>query len=76
MSYMPQSAFGKTDTMPNMKKCEEYTMICIYYLVWGAVLEISDEVVKKIQRKEILSGNLQLWVEKMGFDNGRQYNNT
>ena len=27
------------------------------------------------QTRKSLSGNLQKWVEKIGFDNGTQYNN-
>ena len=51
-------------------------MLCIHYLVWGIVLEIRNEITKKIQRKEIPRRNLQPSVVKMKFDNRQQYNNT
>ena len=72
ISDMTQNACDKTNTFPKMKNCAEYTTICIHDLAWGILLEISNEIAKRIQRKEILSTNLQQWVEEMGFDNGQQ----
>ena len=42
----------------------------------GIVREISNEIAKKIRHREILSGKLKQWAEKIGFGNRQQYNNT
>ena len=76
MPYITQNACDKTKTLPKVKNCADYTMICIHYLAWSIVLEISNDIAKKIKCKEILRGDLQQRVEKMGFDNEQQYNNT
>ena len=34
----------KNEHLAKMKNCAEYTMICIHYLVWGIVLEISNGI--------------------------------
>ena len=47
ISYMTQNACDITNTLPKMKNCAEYTKICIHCLVWGIVIEISDEIAKK-----------------------------
>ena len=56
---MTEKACGKTNTLPKMKICAEYTLIYIHYLIWGMVLEIRNEMGKEIQRREILRGDLQ-----------------
>ena len=56
---MTQNACNETNTIPKMKNCAEYTIISIHYLVWGMVLEISNEIAKKNQMQNILSGQLQ-----------------
>ena len=59
MSYITQNACSKRDTSPTIKNRAEYTMICKHYLEWCIVLEISNEISKKIKRKEIMRGDLQ-----------------
>ena len=44
--------YDKISTAPKMKNCADYTMICIHYLVWGIVLEISKENNKKKNAKQ------------------------
>ena len=52
MSYMTQNPWDKTNALPEMKNNAEYTMICIHYLIWGKVLEINNEIAKKIYAKK------------------------
>ena len=60
-----------------MKNCADYNiMICIHYPRIGYNTRNKDEIAKKIRCTKILSGNLQQWVEKMGFGNRLQYSNT
>ena len=33
MSYKTQNTCDKTNTLPKIKNCEKYTIICIHYLV-------------------------------------------
>ena len=40
------NACDKSNTMPKMKNCAEYTMICLHYLAWRRALEISNEISK------------------------------
>ena len=49
---MTQNACDKTNPLPKMKNCTDYTMICIHYLGWGIVLEISNEIGKKSDAKK------------------------
>ena len=53
-----------------MKNCPDYTMICMHNLLWGIVLEVSNEIAK------ILIGDLQQWVEKQWFCYWHQCINT
>ena len=47
----------KTNTLPKMKNCEEYTTICMHYLAWGNIcihylaLEISNEIAKNPKQR-------------------------
>ena len=55
---MTQNSCDITKIWPKMKNYAVYTMICIHYQVWIIVLEISNEITKKIKLKEILRRDL------------------
>ena len=44
---MTQNVCDKTNTLPKVINCAEYTKICMHCLVWGIVLEISHEIANK-----------------------------
>ena len=64
IAYVTKNACDRSNILPETKNCAEYTMIYEYYFVWDIVIETSKEIVKNIKRREILSKNLQQWVEK------------
>ena len=35
------------EDLAKMKNCADDTMICIYYLVWGIILEISNQIAER-----------------------------
>ena len=49
---MTQDACDKTNTLPKIKNCTDYTMVCIHYLVWGIVVEIRKEIMEKNPTQE------------------------
>ena len=55
---MTQNAFDKTNTLPKKNNCAEYTMIYIHCLVWGIVLEISNEIAAKSNEKRAETYNI------------------
>ena len=69
-----QKACDKMTTLTKIKTCAQYTMICLHLLVWGIVLEISNEKAKKSLSSKIMSGNLQQIVERSGLDSEQQHN--
>ena len=47
MPYITQNACDKTNTLPKRKNSAAYALICMHFLLWGIVLKISNEIVKK-----------------------------
>ena len=41
---MTQNACDKTNIFPKRRNCAEYVIICLHYLIWSIVPEISNEI--------------------------------
>ena len=75
---MTQNACPKTNTLPKRKNYTDYTMICMHYLVWSIVLEISNEIAKKNPtQRNSEQKHITMTRGKLGFasiDNNRVIN--
>ena len=52
------------------KNYDEYTMICVHYLVWSIVLEIRNGKKSNAEKFWAKTYNNEQWVEKNWSDNG------
>ena len=70
---MTQNVCDKPSTLPKMKNCGEYKMICIAR-IWGIVLEKATKWQKNPTQRNSEQKPTTM-SKKLGFDNRQQYSN-